>query len=446
MLRRLSFAAALAAAAVLSQAAPKISGGPMIAYTEISEAAIWVQTTENAKVQVRYKPSGTALWMTSGAIQATNEKDNIALFELNKLTFGGTYDYQVLINGRPQGVVSQFNTQPHWRWRTEPPAIKFIIGSCAYSTDTPYDRPGQPYGGDYEIFDSIYKEKPDFMVWMGDNWYYREPDWLTEAGLRYRARFDRSQSYYQPLWRSFPHYATWDDHDFGPNNSDKTYRLRDQARKVFSDYFPAVQRGTAETEGIFFRYEWGDIEFFMLDDRSHRTPERFDGTPFAQMLGPGQMKWLKESLMSSNAPFKVVVNGMQMLNPMTFFEGFPKFQAEQKELISFIAENDVRGVVFMSGDRHATELIKTQPFGMPYPLYDYTSSPLSSGAGHNEREANNPDRVPGTWVTRKRNYGVIKVDGPRDNRVMTMEAKDKDGKLLWSHSVSARELRAPARS
>jgi alkaline phosphatase D len=319
-----------------------------------------------------------------------------------------------------------------------------VIGSCAYTTEAAFDRPGQPYGGDYEIFASIDKEKPDFMVWMGDNWYYREPDWLTESAMRYRASYDRAQSYYQPLWRSFPHYATWDDHDFGPNDSDRTFRMREEALEVFSDYFPtASSRGWGATKGSFFRFEWGDVEFFMLDDRFHRTPNRWPNRQEAHMLGPEQLQWLKESLASSNAAFKVIVNGGQMIQPMVFFEAFGQFPAEQKSLFDFIAQNDVRGVVFLSGDRHATELLRVQYPGAAYPWTEFTSSPLSSGAGQNDREANNPARVPGTWVTRKRNFGVIEVTGPRENRVMTMLAKDKDGTTLWTHSVNARDLRRP---
>lgn len=439
-----------AAAAVLAWAATApatgLKSGPMLSYSEMTEAGVWVQTKQDARVHLAYRAPGATGWTRTPVISATRESDRIAHFRIDGLAFGTTYEYKVFVNNREERSPAPltFKTQPHWRWRTEPPAFKFVIGSCSYTTETTFDRPGQPYGGDYETFASIDKEKPDFMVWMGDNWYYREPDWLTEAAMRYRASYDRAQSYYQPLWRSFPHYATWDDHDFGPNDSDRTFRLRDEALDVFSDYFPtASPRGWGSTKGSFFRFEWGDIEFFMLDDRFHRTPNRWANRQEAQMLGPEQLQWLKESLTSSNAAFKVIVNGGQMIQPMVFFEAFGQFPAEQKSLFDYIAQNDIRGVVFLSGDRHATELLRVQYPGAAYPWTEFTCSPLSAGAGQNDREANNPARVPGTWVTRKRNFGVIEVSGPRDNRVMTMSAKDKDGATLWTHSVNARDLRRP---
>ncbi|MCG9894855.1 MAG: alkaline phosphatase family protein, partial [Fimbriimonadaceae bacterium] len=355
------------------------------------------------------------------------------------------FEYRPFINGREvkRDTPYSFRTQALWHWRTDPPAFSFVFGSCAYTTDTPTDRPGNPYGGNYEIFGEIVKAKPDFMVWLGDNVYYREVDWTTESGMRRRFRFDHSQPYYQEMWANFPHYATWDDHDFGPNNSDRTFRLRAEALKVFNDYFPSLVRGTDEAKGTFFRFEWNDVEFFMLDNRYHRTPNRLDGTPGAQKLGPVQLTWLKESLASSLATFKVIVSGGQMINPMIMFEAFGDFPTEQKDLFDFIAGNDIRGVVFLSGDRHAGELLKVRWPGASYDWYEFTSSPLTAGAGRIEAEADNPARVPGTWITRTRNFGRIQVEGPRNDRTMIMQAIDSSGKTLWEHRLRAQDLRRP---
>lgn len=422
----------------------------MIAYAEMTEAAIWVQTTKEARVELSFRPAAqtSGAWRRTSVIRTTDAGDHIALFRLTSLPFGTKFAYRLHINGaevsRPYPL--EFTTQPHWRWRTDPPAFRFLIGSCAYTTDPVFDRPGTPFGGDYEIFPSMVKEKPDFMVWMGDNFYYREPDWLTESAMRYRVRYDRTQAYYQPLLAACPHYATWDDHDFGPNNSDRTFRMREEALKVFNDYFPSVARCTREAAGCFFRFEWADVEFFMLDDRFHRTPNDLDGSPDAQMLGPGQLAWLKESLASSLATFKIVVNGSQMVNQIASGEGFNDFPSEQKSLLDFVAAKKIRGVLFLSGDRHAGELLKVQWPGMGYPLYEFTSSPLSAGASRGSaREADHPDRVPGTRITEKRNYGVIEVSGPQNARVLVMLAKDKDGRTLWKHQVTAAELREPQR-
>jgi alkaline phosphatase D len=281
------------------------------------------------------------------------------------------------------------------------------------------------------------------MLWLGDNVYYREMDWLTEAAMRYRWRKDRQLPDLQPLLASTHHYAIWDDHDFGPNNSDRSFRLKGEALDVFSDYFPSLQRGTPETRGCFFRFEWGDVEFFMLDNRYWRAPNDLPDGPSKTMFGQEQLQWLKDSLVSSIATFKVIAVGGQMVQPMVFFEAFGLFPTEQKDLFDFIAQTKVPGVVFLSGDRHAGELLEVQWPGAPYPWYEMTSSPLTAGSGRIEREAENPARVPGTWVTRTRHYGIVQVSGPRGGRKLTLSQHDKSGKQLWRHVIDQAELREP---
>ena len=35
----------------------------------------------------------------------------------------------------------------------DPPDLKIALGSCAFINEEKYDRPGDPYGGNYEIFE-----------------------------------------------------------------------------------------------------------------------------------------------------------------------------------------------------------------------------------------------------------------------------------------------------
>lgn len=428
-----------------SQQHPLLSSGPMLGYSEITEVAIWVQTTREADVQIRYwLQDQSSQSQLTPVIRTKADSDHIATFIITGLEFGKRYEYELRINKQviKRNYPLTFQTQPHWRWRGDPPEFKFAIGSCAYFNEAKFDRPGTPYGGEYEIFTAIYRQQPDFMIWLGDNVYYREPDWLTEQGMRYRFRTDRKYEVLQPLFGSVHHYAIWDDHDFGPNDSDSTFRLKDAALSIHRDYWPQVVYGLRDAPGCFFRFEWGDVEFFMLDDRTYRSPNNMPPGAEKRMLGKAQLQWLKESLLNSKAPFKIIANGGQMINPLVYFEGWGLFPDEQKEFLDFLVQNKIQGVLFLSGDRHATELLKITPEG-GYPLYEYTSSPLTSTSGYVEREANNPARVTGTWVTRKRNFGMIHVHGKRGERKLVLQAYDKDGTKLWEHTIQERELRFP---
>jgi len=128
------------------------------------------------------------------------------------------------------------------------------------------------------------------------------------------------------------------------------------------------------------------------------------------------------------------------MNPLTPFEAFGNFPDEQKRLIDFIREARVPGVLFLSGDRHHTELIKRTEPGL-YPLYDFTSSPPTSTADKpRKEEENNPARVPGTWVTGLRNFGLIEASGSAKERKLLLRTLDATGKEWWRHEISASEL------
>lgn len=423
-----------------------LRSGPMLGYSELTETVIWLQTYHPVRAQIRFwKQGNPASARLSQEMLPSAANDYIARFTLSQLEFGTRYDYEVYLDGlrveRPYPMT--FQTQVLWHWRQDPPSFKFAFGSCAYINDPPYDRPGKPYGDVMEIFTAIASQKPDFMVWMGDNLYFREPDWTTESGMRYRYAHSRGLRELQALLASTHHYAIWDDHDFGPNDSDRTFRGKEMSLRIFKDYWMNPTYGMPDTPGVFGRFEWGDTEFFLLDGRYYRSPDDMPESPDKVMFGEPQLRWLMESLRSSTATFKVIVNGSQMMNPFPNpFESFAKFPFEQKKFLSFLRETHIPGVIFLSGDRHHTELIKRIESGM-YPLYDFTSSPLTSEGSRLAAEANNPARVPNTWVTATRNFGVIEVTGPKDDRKLILRTFDRENKELWNYEIKASELRFP---
>jgi alkaline phosphatase D len=421
-----------------------LSSGPMLGPAEMTQATVWLQTRRPCRAQVRYWPEGKLdAARVSPSVDTTAAGDHIARFELPGLEPGSRYEYEIYLDGfrLPPPAPLSFQTQAMWQYRTDPPAFRAAVGSCAYINDAPYDRPGEPYGGDYRIFRAIAAAKPDFMIWLGDDIYYRGADLSTERDMRHRWAHDRALPEMQPLLGTVHHYAIWDDHDFGPNDSDRTFPHKATSLRVFQDYWANPAYGMPETPGVFTRFEWAGVDFFLLDGRYHRSPDDLPPGPDKRMYGREQLQWLKESLAGSHAPFKIVAGGSQFWNPLNAFESLGLYPAEQKELYDFIRTARIEGVVFVSGDRHHAELLKRQEPGM-YPLYEFTSSPLTSAGARIEKEANNPARVPGTWVTGgTRNFGLLEVSGKEKERVLTLRTLDADGKELWKREIREGELR-----
>ena len=435
------------APAIAQQPAPNprewLRSGPMVGPAERTETTVWLQTTRPARVQVRFWPEGDPSKgaRLSAEVETAAAGDHIARLPLTGLAFGTRYAYEVYLDGLRVDLPypAGFQTQAMWEHRTPPPPLRIALGSCAYVNDPPYDRPEETYGGAYEIFGAIAAQKPDLMLWLGDNVYYREADWTGESAMRYRYAHTRALRELQPLLAAAHHYATWDDHDYGPNNSDRTFRGREESLRVFRDYWPNPSFGTLEVPGVFTRFTWSDVEVFLLDDRFHRSPNAMPESPDKRMYGREQLRWLLEGLASSEATFKVVVGGNQFLNHHEH-EDLGDFPAEKEELLGFLAASGIGGVVLVSGDRHHTELLKLDRPGL-YPLYEFTSSPLTSGGSKIEEEADNPLRIPGTWVTDgTRNFGLIEVTGPEDDRVLTLRTLDAAGQELWRRQIRRSEL------
>jgi hypothetical protein len=127
--------------------------------------------------------------------------------------------------------------------------IDTATGSCAYINEAAYDRPGNPYGSEYEIFEAINESKPDFMIWLGDNMYLREPDWNSWTGITKRWTHSRSVPEMQPLLASAHHYAIWDDHDYGPNNSDRGWWNKNQTYEAFQLFWANPSYGIGDMKG-----------------------------------------------------------------------------------------------------------------------------------------------------------------------------------------------------
>ena len=275
------------------------------------------------------------------------------------------------------------------------------------------------------------------MLWLGDNVYLREADWNTKTGIYYRYAQVRELPEMQPLLASTHHYAIWDDHDYGPNNSNRSYWFKNVSRQAFTDYWGNLTYGK-DGEGIFTKFTWGDAEFFLLDDRWFRTPEHRK-TGERELLGDMQMQWLIDNLIYSHAAFKFVVLGGQVLNPVAGHETYSTFPEEKTELLNKIRKENIEGVVFISGDRHFSELTKlTRPNA--YPLYDLTVSPLNASAYKKGCKEKNYLRVNGTCFN-ERNYGLITISGKRKQRKLTLRIKDVNGELIWKRVISENELK-----
>ena len=336
-----------------AQSSKEIISGPMLGQVELRTARIWVEVKPGSNVELYYWKKGN-MAAARKLSETTNTKSWFApiVFTLVALEMNTTYEYQVVTGKatlKPSKADGQFTTKDLWQYRKPAPDFSFLAGSCFYVNEPIYDRP-QPYGRDSSIFLPMAREKAAFMLWLGDNWYTREPDFFDDWGLWYRASHDRSLPILQNFLKSMSHYATWDDHDYGPNNADRSYHLKETSRKVFTSYWANPSYGE-DGQGIYTKISYGDVDLFLLDDRTFRSADFMDAmidgkpNPEKRMFGEKQMTWLKNSLINSYAPFKIVVAGSQVLNVASTQDCLKDYPVEFEELLAFLETEKISGVV-----------------------------------------------------------------------------------------------------
>jgi alkaline phosphatase D len=411
----------------------------MLGYSEMREVLIWIQTTEEAEVQVSYWPLDSAeQTFYTEIIHTSSEQAFTAKLVADQVLPDHRYAYSVIINGE---ILSfeyplEFQSQEFWQWRRDPPDFSFAFGSCAYINETRFDRPNESYGGGYEIFESIHADRPDGMIWLGDNVYLRESDWYSRTGVMHRYTHDRQRPEMQALLASTHHYAIWDDHDYGPNNSNKSFRDKEITLQAFEQFWGNPSFGMAETPGCFTNFQWGDADFILLDNRYHRDAnDRKDLGADKTILGEAQLDWLFDQLVTSRMTYKIIAMGGQFLNSAKAHETYSRMAPEERQrIIDFIHEHNIRGVLFITGDRHHSELSRLDAPG-EYPIWDATVSPFTAGLSTIDfNEEVNDHRLPGTAIKSKA-YGLLRFSGEWSDRKLHVELKDSEGETLWSYPI-----------
>ena len=414
---------------------PRLIAGPVIGAVTKNTAKIWIAYRGKGRnMLILGDTAEKRVYYPTNYSYITNSKGEVALtMDFTGLKPDHKYNIIVSIDGWGANAKYSFQTPND----TAIKDFNFLVGSCALMNTDP-SRIFFP-GGSNWIFYRMKKQKGDFMIWLGDNIYYLYPKHWSSYDNMFKRQLD-IRKYYRKFYRDFlaaqPNYAIWDDHDFGPNDSDSTFALKDTSLKVFKGFWPNAYPDQDKFKGNYFNFRQHDAEFFMTDDRLHRSPPSDSVNSF---LGETQLVWLKNKLLMSDAAFKFICIGSQVLNDNNFAESYAQYPRERNDLFDFIAKNNIKGVIFITGDKHYAEICKRDWKG--YPLYDFTSSPLTSpplprrlfGAYHNQW------RIKGTDFAR-RNFGKIWITGPAGNRTAKIEIYGRGGYKKRELNINQNEL------
>ena len=409
-----------------------------LGYVGMRSARVWLSTDMEEPVAIAVSLPGSKAPERIFKSNTLARNGFSCIIDVEGLEPGTTYNYRPFIDvasGYASSRTYSLTTQELWQFRKEAPDFRVAIGSCAFVNETAYDRPGEPYGAEFHIFDTIVKKDPDLMLWLGDNIYLREVDVQSYGGIVHRYTHTRSQREIQNLLRYCPNLAIWDDHDFGPNDSNGSFIHKDWTLDAFKAFWPNPSYGLNENEtgkGITTQFQQSDIDFFLLDNRYHRTWKDTVGNTTPTILGTTQLEWLLQALKKSQAPFKLIAIGGQFLNSAEVSENYSNYAEERNYIIQAIEKENIRGVVFLTGDRHCGEL-SFMPLQKENGIYDLTVSPLTSGTFDMSKEENRW-RVENT-IFCVRHFATLEFTGKKKHRVLTMNVFESNGKLLWTRDI-----------
>ncbi len=402
----------------------RLTHGPVVGAVTPNQARVFVRTDNAAQVQVMYWTDPKLEFaLLSDTQTAAQESDWTTQIPLTGLKPNTVYYLNVLVDGMVQ------SDKPLAQFKTFPPKgaaadFKFVILTDMHTPTR-----------DLGTFNSASLENPDFVI-IGGDMGRENQDTLETKRAAYKEVYNPSSGITwqhelvtKILYR-FPVAHAWDDHDFGGNNANKTYPYKQQSHQVLTEYFPTYE---LSPYGDWQKFTYGQAEFFMLDARSQRDLNHQKDGPDKSMLdgdnlgAAGQLEWLKRGLLNSTATWKFIVTPVPFnltLAKSARVDSWYGFQYERAQLIKFIRDHKISGVILLSGDAHFGAIDDGTNSEFPEML---TPSPSLLGCA----SAKNPGKwSEGAYWSRDRKkpcsgYGLVSVQA--DPPQVKLEVKDTQG-------------------
>ena len=286
------------------------------------------------------------------------------------------------------------------------------------------------------MWEWINANDPNLWIWLGDIIYADTTD--TKA-LTAHYRLLKTNPDYKKLRSKAQIVGIYDDHDYGKNDGDRYLKGKKGTKKCMLDFLDVpANNPVRKREGAYQSYTFGKgtqrIKVILMDERYFRDSLTADPTKqnrylpnlTGDILGEAQWKWLEHELSDNTTNLTLLCSSMQVLSNEHVYEKWGNFPNARKKLLSLIVKTKPKNLLILSGDRHMAEISKMDIQGLPYPLYDFTSSGLTHiRSGLTE---SNKLRV-GDMIV-KRNFGVLKIRWEGEHPIVTMQVRGLQNELF----------------
>lgn len=353
-------------------AAADMTEVPVVGAMTSSSCKVQVRTSAAADVAVEY--AGNNIFTNStitSKVTTASADDFTVTIALTGLNANDVYWYRVLVDDVAQstGFVHKFTTFP-----SDSATFKFGV----FADVAPND-------GAARVYLRAKDKGALFAMQIGDL-DHRNPTTLAEARTMHREMKDPTKlhgfDFAKNALSKMPVVHMWDDHDYCDNDEDKNCANRSNAWQAFDEHWPTYTRPNAAA-GLWHSFVVGDAEFFVLDLRSQRDANTDTDDSDKSMLdgdeiSDDQKDWLKAGLANSTATWKFIVSsvtGNPTARPAAN-DAWRDFSVEREELQDYIEDNDITGVIMLTGDLHTGGAIDDgtyNGFGLPEMCVPHTN-------------------------------------------------------------------------
>jgi alkaline phosphatase D len=247
--------------------------------------------------------------------------------------------------------------------------------------------------------------------------------------------------------------ATWDDHDYGPNDSGGTFSFRERSEALFESFWhssDAVRSRPGVYDSVTIGPEGQRLQIIILDTRFFRSslvsqPYSYERRPLghyaqrtdadATMLGNAQWAWLEEQL-AEPADLRLIVSSIQVLTDAHNYEKWGNMPGERERLYRALGARNGGAMAILSGDRHSGALYHGEPEVLGEDVWELTSSSLNFAFGSGDNSEREPDPLRRSGFYADENFGTVEIDWAAGAFTLVLNAAD--GTTLHSQRVEFR--------
>ena len=316
-------------------------------------------------------------WLT-----ATADRDFVVRTQLKGLIPQQLYFYRLLFGPTKNEIA----VGPTRTFRTLPSAeskmpLSFCMGSCQNYAFFMYGKDGK--GSDasaedkrlgYPAYAAMSSLKPDFFIGTGDIVYYDHPvstaaKTMPELRKKWHEqfRFPRMVDFFG----STAAYWLKDDHDFRFNDADlggDKLPLPETGIDIFREQMPIAGMNDEAAPTYRTHRVHHDLQLWFVEGRDFRSPNRMQDGPEKTILGKEQREWLQNTLLESDATWKIIITPTPMVGPDSKNKkdnhtNLSGFRHEANSFFDWMNAHQLTNVMTFCGDRH-WQYHSIHPLGM----------------------------------------------------------------------------------